>query len=112
MRTLAEITQALLNKFKKLKLESQYIIELKEIKQVQTKSIWEFDQRFKDVMGRLTFHIPDQKNKEWFIEVCYLTSIVHLYNKSFIALKFPTYACMALAFLLAQFAKLLRRNSL
>jgi hypothetical protein len=66
-RTLAEIRQALLKEFKKPKSESQYITELKEIKQVQTESVWDFDQRFKDVMGRLTFQIPDQQHQEWFI---------------------------------------------
>jgi hypothetical protein len=66
-RTLLEITQALLKEFKKPKFESQYITELKEIKQVQNESVWEFDQRFKDVMGRLTFQIPDQQHREWFI---------------------------------------------
>jgi hypothetical protein len=66
-RTLLEITQALLKEFKKPKSESQYITELKEIKQVQTESVWEFDQRFKDVMGRLTFQIPNQQHREWFI---------------------------------------------
>jgi hypothetical protein len=40
---------------------------LKEIKQVQTESVWDYDQRFKDVMGRLTFHIPNQQHREWFI---------------------------------------------
>jgi hypothetical protein len=52
-KNLVEIIQALLKEFKKPKSESQYIIELKDIKQVQTESIWDFDQRFKDVMGRL-----------------------------------------------------------
>jgi hypothetical protein len=66
-RTLAEIKQALLKEFKKPKSESQYITELKEIKQVQTESVWDYDQRFKDVMGRLTFQIPDQQHQEWFI---------------------------------------------
>jgi hypothetical protein len=66
-RTLAEIKKALLKEFKNPKSESQYITELKEIKQVQTKSVWDFDQRFKDVMGRLTFQIPDQQHQEWFI---------------------------------------------
>jgi hypothetical protein len=66
-RTLAEIKKALLKEFKNPKSESQYITELKEIKQVQTESIWDFDQRFKDVMGRLTFQIPDQQHQEWFI---------------------------------------------
>jgi hypothetical protein len=40
---------------------------LKEIKQVQNESIWDYDQRFKDVMGRLKFHIPNQQHQEWFI---------------------------------------------
>jgi hypothetical protein len=66
-RTLAEIGQALLKEFWKLKSESQYITELKEIKQVQNETVWDYDQRFKDVMGRLTFHIPDEQHREWFI---------------------------------------------
>jgi len=66
-KTLLEITQELLKEFKKPKSESQKIIELKEIKQVQTKSVWEFDQRVKDVMGRLTFQLLDQQHIEWFI---------------------------------------------
>jgi hypothetical protein len=57
----------LLKEFKNPKLESQYITELKEIKQVQTKSVWDYDQHFKDVMGRLTFQILDQQHQEWFI---------------------------------------------
>jgi hypothetical protein len=65
---LVEINQALLKDFKNPKSNSQYIIELKEIKQVQTLSVWDFDQIFKDVMGRLTFQIPDQQHQEWFIE--------------------------------------------
>jgi hypothetical protein len=66
-RTLAEIRQALLKEFKKPKSESQYITKLKEIKQVQIESVWDFDQRFKDLMGRLNFQIPDQQHQEWFI---------------------------------------------
>jgi hypothetical protein len=64
---LAEIRQALLKEFKKPKSESQYITELKEIKQVQTSQVWDFDQRFKDLMGRMNFQIPDQQHQEWFI---------------------------------------------
>jgi hypothetical protein len=65
--TLIEIIQALLKEFKKPKSESQYITELKEIKQVQTKSVWDYDQHFKDLMGRLTFYIHYQQHQEWFI---------------------------------------------
>jgi hypothetical protein len=66
-RYLEDIKQALLKEFKKTKLESQYITKLKEIKQVQTKSVWDFNQRFKDVMGILNFQILDQQHQEWFI---------------------------------------------
>jgi hypothetical protein len=54
-RTLAEIGQALLKEFRKSKSQSQYITELKEIKQVKNETVWDYDQRFKDVMGMLTF---------------------------------------------------------
>jgi hypothetical protein len=30
-------------------------------------SVWDFDQRFKDLMGRMTFQIPDQQHQEWSI---------------------------------------------
>jgi hypothetical protein len=54
-------------KFKKPKSESQCITELKEIKQRVDEPICEFDQRFKTLTGHLSFQIPDEKNKEWFI---------------------------------------------
>jgi hypothetical protein len=34
---------------------------------VQTKLVWDFDQRFKDLMGRMNFQILDQQHREWFI---------------------------------------------
>jgi hypothetical protein len=40
---------------------------MKEIKHAQMKLVWDFDKRFKDLMGRLTFQIPDQEHQEWFI---------------------------------------------
>jgi hypothetical protein len=43
------------------------IIEMKEIKQKVVELVWEFDQRFKTLTGRLNFQIPDEQNKEWFI---------------------------------------------
>jgi hypothetical protein len=63
-RTLAEIRQALLKEFRKTKYESQYITDLKKSKQVQTGTVWDYDKRFKDVMGRLAFHIPDEQHRE------------------------------------------------
>jgi len=64
---LVEINKALLKEFKKPKSESRYITELNKIKQVQIKSVWNYDQCFKDVMGRLNLQPPDQQHKEWFI---------------------------------------------
>jgi hypothetical protein len=65
--TLVEIRQALFKEFKNPKSKSQYITKLNEIKQVQMKSVWDLDQRFKDLMGRMTFQIPDKQNRELFI---------------------------------------------
>ena len=62
-RTLANIREALLKEFKEPKSESWYITELNKIKQVKTEFVWEFDQRFKYVMGRLKFQIPDQQHR-------------------------------------------------
>jgi hypothetical protein len=66
-KPLNEIKNALITDFKKPKLESQCITELKEIKQKVVEPVWEFDQRFKTLTGRLTFQIPNEQNKEWFI---------------------------------------------
>jgi hypothetical protein len=62
-----EIKTVLIAEFKKPKSELQCIIELKEIKQKVVEPVWEFDQRFKTLTGHLSFQIPDEKNKEWFI---------------------------------------------
>jgi hypothetical protein len=54
-RKLSEIRQALLKEFKNPKYESWYITEMKEIKHVQNESVCDYDQRFKDLMGRMNF---------------------------------------------------------
>jgi hypothetical protein len=66
-KPLNEIKNVLIAEFKKPKSESQCIIELKDIKQTVEEPVWEFDQRFKTLTGCLTFQIPDEQNKEWFI---------------------------------------------
>jgi hypothetical protein len=62
-----DINTMLSAEFKKPKSELQCITRLKEIKKKVTEPIWEFDQRFKNLTGRLRFQIPDEQNKEWFI---------------------------------------------
>jgi hypothetical protein len=64
---LNEIKTALSKKFKKPKSESQCITELKEIKKKVVEPVWEFNQRFNTLTDRLSFHIPNKQNKEWFI---------------------------------------------
>jgi hypothetical protein len=59
-KPLNEIKNTLVAEFKKPKLESQCITELKEIKQHVAEHVWEFDQRFKTLIGQLTFKIPDE----------------------------------------------------
>lgn len=67
VRTLDEIKNALILEFRKPKSESQCITELNEIKQGANESVCNFDQRFKSLMDKLTFQIPTQQHKEWFI---------------------------------------------
>lgn len=57
-KTLDEIQIALIIEFKKPKLESQCITELKKIKHLNGESTWDFDQRFKVLMGQVSFPIP------------------------------------------------------
>jgi 6-pyruvoyl-tetrahydropterin synthase len=67
LKPLNEIKITLSVEFKKPKLESQCIIELKEIKKKVTETVWEFDHRFKTLIGPLIFQILDEQHKEWFI---------------------------------------------
>jgi hypothetical protein len=66
-KPLNEIKTALCAEFKNPNSDSQCLTELKEIKQKVTEPVWQFDQRFKTLTGHLSFHIPDEQHKEWFI---------------------------------------------
>ena len=61
-RTLAQVKVALIAEFKKLKSESQCITGLKEIKQKPTKSVWEFDKKFKTLLDQVSFDITVQQH--------------------------------------------------
>ena len=67
VRTPLEVKATLISKFKKPKLASQCITELKEIKQKPTESMWEFDQKIKTLLDQVSFDIDVQQHKEWFI---------------------------------------------
>jgi len=66
-RSLDEIKNALIAEFKKPKSESQCITERKEIKQSTNEMVWDFVQRFKSLVDKMTFELLDKQHKEWFI---------------------------------------------
>ena len=57
-----EIKDELKKEFKKPKSESQCITELKEIKQLPHESVWNFDRRFKTLLGQGNFEFPAQQH--------------------------------------------------
>ena len=54
-----EIRRGIFEELKKVKSKAQYITELKEIKQFPNETIWDFDQRFKKLMARVSFQMSD-----------------------------------------------------
>ena len=66
-KTLNAILLGLIDEFKKPKFESQCITEIKEIKQLPIESVWDFDQRFKTLMFKVSFQMSNVQQKEWFI---------------------------------------------
>ena len=58
-KTLNHIQEGVFEEFKKPKSEAQYITELKEIKQFLNETIWDFDQRFKTLLSRVSFEMID-----------------------------------------------------
>ena len=66
-RTLVQVRTAMIKEFKKPKSESQCITELKDIKQLPTESVWDFDQKFKALIDQVSFEFAPEQHKEWFI---------------------------------------------
>ena len=67
LKNLEEIRLAMIYKFRKPKFESQCITEIKEIKQSLAELVWDYDQRFKTLMAKVSFQMSDVQHKEWFI---------------------------------------------
>jgi hypothetical protein len=42
--------------------------ELREIQQWEGESAWEYSEKFKDVIGRLTHPIHEEHQREWYIQ--------------------------------------------
>ena len=58
-KALDEIKVGLANEFTKPKSDSQCIIELKEIKKLSYELVWDFDQRFNNLMARVSFQMSN-----------------------------------------------------
>jgi hypothetical protein len=54
-RTLTNIKKLLINEFQKPSSEDQYMNEMIEIRQKPGESVWEIDQRFKRLKGKLRY---------------------------------------------------------
>jgi hypothetical protein len=58
-RTLADIKKLLINEFQMTSSEDRYMNEMIEIKQKPGESVWEIDQRFKRLKGKLKYLMTD-----------------------------------------------------
>ena len=59
-RTLVQVRTAMIKEFKKPKSKSQCITELKDIKQLPTESVWDFDQKFKALIDQVSFEFAPE----------------------------------------------------
>ena len=66
-KTLSQVKNAMIKEFKKPKSESQCITELKDIKQLPSESVWDFDHKFKALIDQVSFEFVPEQHKEWFI---------------------------------------------
>ena len=64
---LDEFRTILMDDFKKPNFVSQCITYFKEIKQSPNESVSDFDEIFKTLMARVSFHMYDVQHEEWFI---------------------------------------------
>ena len=42
-------------------------MDIKEIKQLPTEPVWDFEQIFKTLMAKVSFYMSGVQHKEWFI---------------------------------------------
>jgi hypothetical protein len=56
-RSLTKINQYMVREFHKPKSESQCVMEIKEVKQKEGETVWDYDHQFNILLERLTFQI-------------------------------------------------------
>jgi hypothetical protein len=62
-RTLDDIKKLLINESQKPSPEDEYMNEIIEIRQKSGESVWEIDQRFKRLKGKLKYLMTDMHNR-------------------------------------------------
>jgi hypothetical protein len=66
-RTLEDIKKLLINEFQKLSSKDQYMNKMIEIRQKLGESIWEIDQRFKRLKGKLKYLMTNMQHWHMFV---------------------------------------------
>jgi hypothetical protein len=62
-RTIADVKKLLINEFQKPSSEDQYMNEMIEIRKKPGESVWEIDQRFKHLKGKLKYVMTDMQHR-------------------------------------------------
>jgi hypothetical protein len=65
--TIAYAKKLLINEFQKPSTKDQYMNEMIEIMQKPSESIWEIDQRFKHLKGKLKYAISSMQHGHLFV---------------------------------------------
>jgi hypothetical protein len=66
--TLGQVHLKFIAEFKLPQSEKQVLSEVQEIQQREGESVWEYNQKFKDVIGRLAHPIHGDHRREWYIQ--------------------------------------------
>jgi len=66
-KMIVDINNLLINEFHKPILEDQYMNEMIEIRQKPREYIWDIDQRFKRLKGKLKYVMTDMQHRHLFV---------------------------------------------
>jgi hypothetical protein len=66
-KTITDMKKLLVNEFQKPSSEDQYMNEMIEIRKKPGESVWEIDQRFKHLKGKLKYSITDMQHRNLFV---------------------------------------------
>jgi hypothetical protein len=67
IRTIVDVKKLLINEFQKPRSEDQYMNEMIEIKQKPSEYVWEIDNRFKCLKGKLKYSMNDMQHRHLFV---------------------------------------------